>query len=119
MGRVEAKLILSLLYETQYGIYDHTNTGGNRPMAGVAYHPAYDTYAESLLNDLAFRYEENGIWDVFHISFDAYINKPRIYTLQLDDQARQIKQRRDERLRVDASKAEQRFKNELGGGSTF
>ena len=98
MGRVEAKMILPMLYETQYQVFDHVR-GSNQPMASVAYHDAYDTYKDSLFNDLVYRYEENGIHEVYHMTFLEYINLPKNVTLQLDEQARRVRQRRDKALK--------------------
>lgn len=115
MSRVEAKMVLPMLYETQYQIFDHVRES-NKPMASVAYHDAYDTYKDSLFNDLVYRYEENGIHDVYHMGFLEYINLPKTVTLQLDEQARWVRQRRDKALQ-DAKK--QTAENiDRGGKST-
>lgn len=106
MNKVEAKMILPMLYETQYGIFDHVKES-NKPMASVAYHDAYDTYTDSLFNDLVYRYEENGIHEVYHMTFLEYINLPKTVTLQLDEQARWVRQRRDKALKEAQAKTSQ------------
>lgn len=112
MNRVEAKMLLPMLYETQYQIFDHVKQS-NKPMASVAYHDAYDTYKDSLFNDLVYRYEENGIHEVYHMTFLEYINLPKTVTLQLDEQARWVRQRRDKHLK----EAQQQTSNEINKGA--
>ena len=104
--------MLPLLYETQYGIFDHTSQSAKKPMAGDSFHPAHDTYKESILNDLCFRYEENSIYDIFHLSFFDYISLPRAVTNQLDENARALRERRDAAL----NSADKKFKAGLEGG---
>ena len=98
MGKVEAKVLLPMLYETKYGIFDHVRES-TKPMASVEYHEAYDTYKDSLFNDLVYRYEENGIYEVYHMTFLEYINLPKTVTLQLDEQSRWVRERRDKVLK--------------------
>ena len=112
MSRVEAKMILPMLYETKYGIFDHVRAS-DKPMASVMYHDAYDTYKDSLFNDLVFRYEENGIFEVYHMTFLEYINLPKTVTLQLDEQARKVRKRRDDALK----QAQQQSAAKLNEGS--
>ena len=112
LNRVEAKLMLPLLYETQYGIFDHTSQAAKKPMAGDSFRPAYDTHKDSILNDLCFRYEENSIFDIFHLSFFDYINLPRAVTNQLDENARSIRKKRDAVM----DQANKKMKASIEGG---
>lgn len=115
LSRLQAGMMLPLLYETQYGIYDHTNPLNVRPMSAEQFHPAYDTYKDSLLNDLVFRYEENNIHDIFHITFHEYIALPRVVALQYDENARWFRKKRDEKAAAAAKEAEAKMRGIPGG----
>ena len=86
------------LYETQYGIFDHTQPLKHKPMSAIEFNPAYDSFKVSPLIDIIARYEENSISDVLHMTFLEYINLPRHITQLLDEQARAIRKTRDQRL---------------------
>lgn len=97
LSPLKAKLVLPMLYETEYGICDHLQLSETRPLSAEEFQPAYDIQEDSLLNDLIFRYEENSIYDILHLSFFEYIELPRHVTLTLDANARFFRKKRDDK----------------------
>lgn len=69
------KQLLAEMYETAYGIYDHTTTAN--PLAGVLQHEA-ERYLDKYLFDnylSTFVYKE--IYQRTGLSFDEFLDRPR------------------------------------------
>ncbi len=69
------KQVLNELYETEYGICDHTTT--SNPLSSVQFHPA-EEYMQNYLYDnylSTFIYRDLG--KKLNMSFDDFISRPR------------------------------------------
>lgn len=72
-----AQVMLSMAYETTYGLYDHYNVSDNNPLASVAMHPAEDYSELSGLYRAIERYERQGVNNRFGLSLTEYLELPR------------------------------------------
>lgn len=88
VGGINARVIMSDLYDTKYQIYDHLkgyrNADGQnrfqappRPLATVAFFPAEDFDNGGLMETIMRQYVEKDVWEVFHISLDEFMDRPR------------------------------------------
>lgn len=80
-----AQVMLSMAYETTYGIYDHYNPSDNDPLAPVAMHEAEQYKELSGLYRSIERYERQGIHNRFGLSLTDYLELPRDIIAMLTD----------------------------------
>lgn len=73
---IEAKKLLTRIYETKFRIYDHFNPGKS-PFADVLAHDFTDAVYTGLYSERAEQFAENKIYEIFGMSFDEFLNKPR------------------------------------------
>jgi hypothetical protein len=85
LNAFDAKLVLSDLYETTYGIYDHINPSKGRPLASVALHESEDNTTTSNLYEAIERYHQKGIKDLFGLSITEYLDLPTEICIKLMD----------------------------------
>ncbi len=77
MNCVDARIVLNEMYESKYGIYNHFASGTpQRPLAGVAMHPAEDINQGSLLEEAINTYTNRNIKDTFGLNFLEFISLP-------------------------------------------
>lgn len=73
---LEAETILTSIYETTTGIYNHLDVNYN-PLASVAVHPSERYLKSSGLYATVKRYTDRGIKDRFDLNIVEYLNLPR------------------------------------------
>jgi hypothetical protein len=76
MRSVEAKIALTALYETKFGIYDHFSQYKKRPLAIVALHPCENINQNGLLEQIIRAYSKRGIKDVFGLNIQEFLDLP-------------------------------------------
>jgi len=69
-------MILSTLYETHTGIYNHLNPANKRPLANVAFFEAEDYNKNSQLEQAIATFAKRNIKEVFGINLLEYLNLP-------------------------------------------
>ena len=72
----DAALVMGEMYESAYGIYDHTKIDPNRPLISVAFHEAEDTLATSALYEQINRFSDLKVFKYFGISLIEYLGLP-------------------------------------------
>lgn len=80
-----AQVMLSMAYDTTYGIYDHYNTSDTNPLTTVTMHPAEDYKELSGMYRAIERYERQGINNRFGLSLTEYLELPRSVIAMLTD----------------------------------
>jgi hypothetical protein len=64
------------MYETSYGIFDHSKKLGKRPMASVAMHESEDVNKGSFLQEAIDTFVKRNIKDTFGLSILEYLELP-------------------------------------------
>lgn len=72
---LHAKQLLLELYETRYGIYDHTTT--QNPLSGVLFHDSEKYLDDYLYDNYLTTYIYKQVYARTGLSFDAFLDKPR------------------------------------------
>lgn len=87
MSAVESHYLLNAIYNMDMGFFDHLSETKAKaePLAVIRAFKEEDPLANSLMNDLAFRYYRNKIEKFFHIDFLEYIKLPMPVARKLDD----------------------------------
>lgn len=80
----DAALVMGEMYESAYGIYDHTKIDPNRPLISVAFHEAEDTLATSALYEQINRFADLKIFKYFGISLTEYLDLPTYVCTELN-----------------------------------
>lgn len=102
-------MVMSDLYETNYGIYDHVRPTVPRPLASVAMHPAEDINEGSLLEAAIRTFIELDIGNQAKISFLEYLELPRDIALMVLEACRAKSKKTDSTI----SNIEKHLKNPL------
>ena len=110
MTCLDAKAILTSFYETTYGIYNHAHPDRNRVMGASGMHEIEDTTDGSLLEDVMDRYIAAGIKDVFMISLDEFMAKPRDVCMAMAARADRISAKKNGMVSNIVNEIEQEFK---------
>lgn len=81
MDSVEVIQVMTDIYETRYGIFNHFSNIRNppnsrRPLANVAFHPGEDFTNGSLLEDTMKIYRDYPIYDIFKIDYPTFMSQP-------------------------------------------
>lgn len=81
LDSIDATFLMSEIYETRYGIFNHianSKTPGirKRPLASVAFHPSEDFTSGSMLEDSMRLYSEYPIYDLFKIDYPTFMKMP-------------------------------------------
>lgn len=92
MNPVESHYLLQSLYNMEMGLFNHLDANLNRgnPLAVVRAFPEEDTQQGSLLDELAFRYKKNRIFDRYNINFLDYIKLPCTMARKMDVIAEEV-----------------------------
>lgn len=77
LNRVDAKIVLSDLYDKHYGICDHSAVSSQRPLSSVALHPAEILNEDSLLEEGMRLYISRNIHEHFKLSWTEFMDLPR------------------------------------------
>lgn len=77
LNRVDAKIVLSDLYDKHYGICDHTAVSKQRPLSSVAFHGAEVLNEDSLLEEGMRLYISRNIYEHFKMSWAEFMGMPR------------------------------------------
>lgn len=77
LGPVDYKVVLSDIYESKYGIYNHIGASNRRPLSSVAFHSSENINNGSLLEARMRMYVHKKIRSIFGLSFDEFLDKPR------------------------------------------
>ena len=87
MKPFEAHYLLNTLYNIEMGLFNHLVEGSStkEPLAVIRAFKEENQKANSLLDEVAFRYKTNKIWERFKISFLDYIKLPVTKARELDD----------------------------------
>ena len=87
MKPFEAHYLLNTLYNIEMGLFNHLVEGSStkEPLAVIRAFMEENQKANSLLDEVAFRYKTNKIWERFKISFLDYIKLPVTKARELDD----------------------------------
>lgn len=70
-----AKQLLIEMYETNYGIYDHTTT--TNPLSGVLFHDTEKYLDDHLFDQYLRTYLFKEVYQRTGLSFDNFLDKPR------------------------------------------
>lgn len=87
-------MILSSIYETHSGIYDHSRSH-NRPLANVAFHPAEDPIKDSPLFVTISLYAERNILSLFGLDLVEFLQLPSDYCEMLVEIADNVAKRKN------------------------
>ncbi len=82
---VEKQIILTTMYETVFGVFNHVKLGHSKPMASVALHEAEDTNTLDALRSTMLNYVRNDIKELFGMSFLEYVALPSIIVSELNE----------------------------------
>lgn len=74
---MDAKIVLSDLYDKHFGICDHSAISQQRPLSSVAFHPAEVLNEDSLLEEGMRLYISRNIYEHFKLSWTEFMNMPR------------------------------------------
>ena len=87
MKPFETHYLLNTLYNIEMGLFNHLAEGSSakEPLAVIRAFKEENQKANSLLDEVAFRYKTNKIWERFKISFLDYIKLPVTKARELDD----------------------------------
>lgn len=88
MTSIESKLVLTDFYDLELGIKKPDDVA--KPMSSVLYHEEEDTVTSPELNALIRQYNNNKIYDYYHLTFMEYLELPRSITLVLAEQAEKM-----------------------------
>lgn len=77
MPSQEARQVFTDLYETRFGIYDHTPRPGKSGLASILHHPREEYYLNSPLRDAIEEFAIYNLGELFHISLYEYLNLPK------------------------------------------
>ena len=107
----EAHWLKNILYNQDFGLYDHFSGGKNEPFAAVRAFPEEDFIRESYFQDVCVRYYQNGIYDFFKMTLMQYMRLPMPYARELDRIAKAVitPMEREKKLRE-----EQLFRQHMG-----
>lgn len=94
VSAVEASQLLLRSYLTRYGLADE-ETLKARPASLVAFHSAEDPYRGNLRFDRMADFAELGIGDLFNMSYDQYLRRPRHELLEMNAYAEKVKRRKN------------------------
>jgi hypothetical protein len=75
LNSVDAKLVMTDLYEAKFGIYNHL-VNKSRPLASVAMQPCEDINDGSLFSSVASSYHDKKIFDFFHLDLFQFLDLP-------------------------------------------
>lgn len=84
---VEKQIMLTTMYETVFGAFNHITLGKTKPMASVALHDVEDTNTNDALRSTMLNYIRNDIKELFGLSFLEYINLPSFIVKEFNDTA--------------------------------
>lgn len=76
LGAVDAELVTRMLYDMDYGIFDHEEKGQDNPLAAVLYHPQEDLIEGSMHYEIIRNYRMYDINNTFGMSLEEYRNLP-------------------------------------------
>lgn len=74
---IDTQIVLRDLYEVEFGIFNHRAHSKTRPLSSVAFHDAEDLHTGSLLEEAIRLYTQKNIGEIFKLSLDEYLNRPR------------------------------------------
>lgn len=75
-GSINGELMTRMLYDIDYGIFDHRAKSRERPMAAVAMHPAENIIEGSMQYEVIRNYHRFNINKVFSMSLFDYLELP-------------------------------------------
>jgi hypothetical protein len=73
LGPVDARLVLSDIYDMEFGIFPHLAAGNSRPLASDESHPAEIT-DDGLLEAKFLEYHQNNIGGYLKMTFQEYLD---------------------------------------------
>jgi len=93
---IDAKLVMTDLYETEFGIYNHLSSSNSRPLASVAMFDCEDINTDSLLEESIRTYVSKGIKDIYGLSLIEFLELPidvirMMFDIASDEQAKKNK----------------------------
>ena len=75
LDSVNSQIVMHDLYETTYGIYDHTRKDSH-PFSSVLFNEVEDSSIGSLLEADVEAYKKHRIGDIFHLNLLEFLNLP-------------------------------------------
>ena len=81
----DAQLLLQDIYESGYGIYNHTQhaVDNSRPLALVAMHWSESNTDQSTLHERIEQFKERQVYQNYGISLIDFLNLPRDYCIKI------------------------------------
>lgn len=76
MNAVSTELVSRMLFDMDYGLFDHENKGQDTPLAAILYHPAEDLIEGSMHFEMIRNYRAYDIRKSFGLSLEEYRNLP-------------------------------------------
>lgn len=114
VSAIEAKQILLKAYRVWCGFTDEA-TLTQRPASLVSFHKAEDVYLGSMREDHMRHFAELKIGEVFNVSFDQYLARPRHEVEMMRSVAEQV-QKRKNTADQNALNEAQKLAEQLKGG---
>ena len=99
MGYDVARETMQVLYETEFGIYNHRSENKN-PLASVLHHPSEEVWLNSGLRDLIEEFAVYNIGELFNITLDKYLQLPRPYVQLIREIKDTVLKKRDAIVRA-------------------
>lgn len=112
----DARLLLMHRYETDFGIYNHDmNDDVRDPLALIRMHSKEDAYTGSYMAERIRQYHQRHVYDVTHMSFDAFLQLPRHMVMDILEYADQQLRDKTKVMAAEGKELDNRLK-ELNSG---
>lgn len=94
MNEDDAKLVLTDLYESHFGIYNHF-AEDKSAIASVLHHPGEEVWLNSGLRDLVEEFAVYNFGELFNISLNEFLAMPRPYVSMIRSIKDSVLKKRD------------------------
>lgn len=97
MNKIEARIVLTELYETRYKIHDHHHDR-SRPLASVAMFPSENVVENGMLYDTLEEFGGKNYREIWGLSLAEYLRLPRYMVQMLQKATERLIERRETML---------------------